>query len=82
MAIETKINEDEYTVNASVHKKETDWGQEHNYIGDGELRITITLDEYRELLTENATMKEKLRALQVYVDGLKAKAKIEEEDDF
>ena len=82
MAIETKIREEEIVVQASVHRKETEWNEKHNYIGDGELRITITLDEYRELLTENATMKEKLRALQVYVDGLKAKEKIEEEDDF
>lgn len=82
MAIESKIREDDYVVTASIHKKETEWGEKHNYIGDGELRTTITLDEYRELLTENATMKEKLRALQEYVDGIKAKAKIEEEDDF
>ena len=47
MAIETKIREEEIVVQASVHRKETEWNEKHNYIGDGELRITITLDEYR-----------------------------------
>jgi hypothetical protein len=71
MSIETKINEGETIIYASVHKKETDWNEKHNYIGEGELRTTITLDEYRELLVGKATADEKLRALQEYIDGLK-----------
>lgn len=40
----------------STFKKEADYGKEHNYIAEGEITVTITLDEYRELVTCKATM--------------------------
>lgn len=41
-------------------KKNTEYGDEkNNYIGDGEITITITLSEYRELVSVKA-VKDKL----------------------
>ena len=37
-----------------IFKKETTWGNENNFVGDGEITVTITLNEYRNLVKEVA----------------------------
>ena len=37
-----------------IFKKETTWGAADNFVGDGEITVTITLNEYRNLVKEVA----------------------------
>ena len=39
----------------ATFKKEADYGKENNYIAEGEITVTITLDEYRSLVECKAT---------------------------
>lgn len=79
-----------------IFKKETTWGNENNFVGDGEITVTITLGEYRDLVKEVALKdydlkKERERTseankkAQSYKDKLEALIEklngVEEEDD-
>lgn len=35
-------------------EKKTLWNEKHNFVGEGEITVTITLAEYRELVKEVA----------------------------
>ena len=37
-----------------IFKKETTCGNENNFVGDGEITVTITINEYRNLVKEVA----------------------------
>ena len=52
MTIESKIMDEEKVINASICVKETEYGKEYDYIGEGELWVPITLAEYRELVSD------------------------------
>lgn len=79
-----------------IFKKETTWGNENNFVGDGEITVTITLGEYRDLVKQVALKdydmeKERKRTFeavkkaQSYKDKLEALIEklngVEEEDD-
>lgn len=52
-----------------------------DYVAEGELTVTITLSEYRDLLresVENKTKKEKLDWMEQYQRANKAEAKVKE----
>lgn len=38
-----------------IFKKECDYGKCNNFVGESEITVTITLNEYRDLVTEKAT---------------------------
>ena len=45
-----------------IFKKEVCWGEgKYNFIAEDEITVTITLDEYRNLVKESARHQEELR---------------------
>lgn len=79
-----------------IFKKETTWGNENNFVGDGEITVTITLGEYRDLVKQVALKDydlkkerertfEAVKKAQSYKDKLEALIEklngVEEEDD-
>ena len=66
-----------------IFKKETFWGTADNFVGEDEITVTITLNEYRNLVNEVARKdydlekerektREEARKAQAYKDKLEA----------
>lgn len=66
-----------------VFKKDTPWGENrHDFIGEDEITVTITLSEYRDLVAKNAKTEQRVneaneRASKARQEAEAAKAKLD-----